>query len=297
MPNTLAHLGLHAIGTRSLIRQAEMKWIWAACVIPDLPWIMQRVVRATGADVSLYELRVYAIAQASLLLCLVFSAALSLWATRPLRVFAILSLGCILHLLADSLQTKWANGVHFFAPISWELVGFYLFWPEDLVTWILVAMGVGIFVFAWVTQREGADDLVWPGSPRLLLSAALLTIYLALPFAIMSGVRAADNHYVETLKQVQSRPGKPIAFDRTRIEVKGDTATLVIWTGERLRATGPVPSESGNFSVKGVFETPSTVRVTDLHRHPDSVREFAALIGLLAIAAWWLSCFLHGRRG
>ena len=45
MPNTLAHLGVQALVTRTLLPRAELRWIALGCVIPDLPWIAQRALR------------------------------------------------------------------------------------------------------------------------------------------------------------------------------------------------------------------------------------------------------------
>ena len=38
--------------------------------------------------------------------------------------FGILALNSVFHLILDSLQTKWGNGVHLFAPVSWEVAEF-----------------------------------------------------------------------------------------------------------------------------------------------------------------------------
>ena len=75
MPNTLAHLGIQGVATRAFIRTADVKWIFLGAVIPDIPWILQRLVRGTLPGVDLYELRLYATVQASLAVCLLAAAA------------------------------------------------------------------------------------------------------------------------------------------------------------------------------------------------------------------------------
>ena len=52
MPNTLAHLCVQGIATRSLIKDADLKWIYTGCVIPDVPWILQRVIRSAFVNVT-----------------------------------------------------------------------------------------------------------------------------------------------------------------------------------------------------------------------------------------------------
>ena len=66
MPNTLAHLGVQGFITHAAIKDAEPKWIAFGCLIPDLPWILQRAIAVLLPQVDGYELRLYAIAQASL---------------------------------------------------------------------------------------------------------------------------------------------------------------------------------------------------------------------------------------
>ena len=70
MPNTLAHIGLQGLATRKLLRDADLKWIYLSCIIPDVPWIIQRLVRYVIPNIDLYDLRLYAIVQASFLFCL-----------------------------------------------------------------------------------------------------------------------------------------------------------------------------------------------------------------------------------
>ena len=121
MPNTLAHLGVQLALTRCVMRQADPKWIYAGCVIPDLPWIARRILDASLSGLNAYDLRLYAIAQSSLVCSLLACGALAALSRTPLASFAVLGLGAGIHLLLDACQIKWANGVHLFAPVSWEL--------------------------------------------------------------------------------------------------------------------------------------------------------------------------------
>jgi len=58
MPNTLAHLAVHGFATRAVLRGADLKWVFVGCVIPDIPWIIQRVVIFADLGISLYDLRI-----------------------------------------------------------------------------------------------------------------------------------------------------------------------------------------------------------------------------------------------
>ncbi|MEM7522387.1 MAG: hypothetical protein AAF360_01220, partial [Pseudomonadota bacterium] len=255
MPNTLAHLGIQTLVARAILKSADVKWIWAGCVIPDLPWILQRAVRALAPGVPVYDLRLYAITQSALALCLVLCAALACFSARPYRVFAILASGSLMHLLLDAMQTKWANGVHLFAPASWDLLNFGLFWPEDPQTWALTGFGLVAAIYAWARLPKEADDLRRPRGAALLAAPALFALYFAAPLALMEGAAAADNHFVTTLRDVAARPDRRVAFDRNRIQRAEDGDRLIAWTGESfaLEATPPgvLPEESATVSIKG----------------------------------------------
>ena len=149
MPNTLAHVGVQVAISRALWRDAELRWISLGCVIPDLPWIAQRAITTLLPQIDPYEMRFYAVAQASLAVSLVACAGFALLSRRPRHLFLLLSVNAVLHLLLDALQTKWANGVHLFAPFSWTIWNAGWFWPESPWTWFLTALGLGAFAWLW----------------------------------------------------------------------------------------------------------------------------------------------------
>ena len=146
MPNTLAHIGIQGLATRSIIKDADFKWIIIGCIIPDVPWILQRLV-TIAFNVNLYDLRLYSTVQSSFFFCILLSFLLATLARQYWKVFIILSINSFFHLILDSLQTKWANGVHLFAPFDWHFINFGLFWPENIITYILTGFG---FLYFWM---------------------------------------------------------------------------------------------------------------------------------------------------
>ena len=92
MPNTLAHFGIQGVVGGALLRSADAKWVFLGCVIPDVPWILQRVVRTVVNGVDPYDLRLYAIAQASFVGCLFLCGVFSAVSDKPRKVFTILTL-------------------------------------------------------------------------------------------------------------------------------------------------------------------------------------------------------------
>lgn len=147
MPNTIAHFAINGLFTRTIISHADFKWIYLGCVIPDLPWILQRIVKTLQLPVDLYDLRAYCVVQSSLLLCVFISIAFAMLAKQRSKVFIILIIGCLLHLLLDAVQIKWANGVQLLAPLNWNLLRFDFFWPESMGTYVLMAAGLMYYIF------------------------------------------------------------------------------------------------------------------------------------------------------
>ena len=295
MPNTLAHLGVQALATRSLLPRAELRWIALGCVIPDLPWIAQRAVRVLSSDIDRYDLRLYAIAQASLAVSLIACAAFACLAREPRRVFGVLSLNVLFHLLLDAAQTKWANGVHLFAPFSWELWNAELFWPESIASYSLTALGLAVIV--WLPRG------VSPVLPRGLstrnaaLAAGFGIAYICLPVALIDGPRAADNHSVRTLRATATRSGRPVEFDRAQVVRGDDRDEVVTLTGERIALVGAEFSSATRLSLRGTFVDAETLSVDAQHAHVGWRRDLATYAGLALIAVLWLPSWRSTRDG
>lgn len=292
MPATLGHLGAQALVTRALIRGADIKWVWLGCLIPDLPWILQRAVRSF--EVSPYDLRLYAIVQSSLLFCLVFSGFAALFSKAWPRVFAILALGSVLHLGLDAMQTKWANGVLFFAPFDWQVLNFGWFWPEAWPSLALYALGVGYTVYAVSRLPVSGADLCWPRRAGLAAAAMLALLYVLGPVVWMPHARAADVHYAQTLEKRPARIGKPLELDRTRVW-QTDPVQIITWSGERLVVPNLQEVASNTISLKGEFTATNMIEVAQVHEHLGQRRDYASYLGLLIILGWWLRCLIAAR--
>jgi hypothetical protein len=106
VPNTLAHVGFRALATRAVAPATDLKWNYLGCIVPDVPWMLQRL---------------YGIVQATLAMSLCLILAFASLATEPGRAFSIVAGNAWLHLLLDTIEIKWANGVHLLAPFDWRL--------------------------------------------------------------------------------------------------------------------------------------------------------------------------------
>lgn len=295
MPNTLVHIGVQTLATRGPIRDAEVKWIWAGCLIPDLPWIGQRLVGAAGM-VDPLDLRVYAMAQASLAGGLLLAGALATFAARPWRVFAILALGCLMHLSIDAAQIKWANGVHLFAPFSWKLWNAGFFWPEDSLTQFLSAFGAGVALWAFLTQRETVADILRPRGFRAIVCAVLAAGWFAAPIAVMDEAERGGGHGVNILRDKAARAGRAIEFDRARAILGPEGVEILLWTGERLAVEGAAPPVEGGgatVSLKGRFVAPDRIEISAWHAHPTGARDYASYAGLALVMGFWALALLR----
>ncbi len=295
MPATLGHIGVQYLMTKQCLPKADVKWILAGCVVPDVPWIIQRVL-PNLTSVSPIELRLYVIAQSTLLMSLILCAFLALFSRNSRGVFFVLALGTVLHLGLDALQTKWANGVVLFAPLRWDLWNFGLFWPEDWPTYALQGLSIVIGTWIWVTEPRYGNDLQLPSGWKAVIATLLLTAYVVFPTGMKEGVRSTDLHYAATLADVGSRAGKLIEFDRSRLLTHAGGTSLKVWAREEFALITPSPMRGEVASIRGQFETPTTIRVAEFHIHPSGVRNLASYVGLLMIFIWWGLCLVDRFR-
>jgi len=287
MPNMLAHIGAQGVLTRTILPNADLKIILLGCLLPDVPWIVARVIGGLPLGIDPYALRLYAIAQASLFVTLFVCGALASLSIHPRRVFGILALNVFLHLLLDALQTKWANGVHFFAPVSWKFLNFDLFWPESLPTYLLTLLGL-IYV-CWFWRQAIMEPLTFShlSLKKMILSLGLLVMYCVLPIIFLQGPLLEDNHSIQTLQAKNERVGKHVEFDRVQYEKgeKGDT--LESFGDEEIRILNNQLDQSTQVSVQGRFVDSQTIEILAIHKHLCWFRDGSSYIGIMLLISMW----------
>jgi hypothetical protein len=287
MPNTLAHIGVQAIATRSIIKDGDYKWIFIGCIIPDIPWILQRPVSLLF-NINPYDLRLYAIVQASFFFCLILSLSLSTFSKNYWKTFAILIINSLVHLLLDALQVKWGTGVHLFVPFSWQMVNFHIFWPESIPNILISLLGLGVAIYAWSKVRLSPNDLVWPKKSNRVIFILSLLSYIAMPLVILSAPENANNHFIKTLRQSGNRQGKLVEIDRGISYLKNGNCMIKTFAGEELFVKGQDNNCSGRNSVRATFINQKTIRLVNKHRHWGNLRDIFSYIGLLFIALYWI---------
>ncbi len=287
MPNTLAHLGAQGVLNHVVRPGIDPKWVGLGCLLPDVPWILQRLVGGLGLTSDPYTTRAYFIAQASLLVTLCLCGALAFLSQRPREVFLILGINSFLHLLLDGLQTKFANGVHFFAPISWDLWNVGWFWPESLPTYMLTGCGLLYVMWHWKTAMN--QPITFPNRSFLSIGVSLtmILLYFVLPFIFLEGPRQADNHFVRTFEEKDSRVGKPIEFDRTPYRRTSSGDVVEGFGDERIKVATPLLDHSATISGRGTFSAPNEIKFLEIHEHIWGLRDASSILGIFLIGAMW----------
>jgi len=294
MPNALAHFGVQGLTTRFFLRDSDVKWIYLGCILPDLPWIMQRFVRYLFPRVDVYDLRLYAVVQASFLFCLLLGLALAALSTRFWRTFAILGLNAFLHLVLDAFQIKWANGVHFLAPISWRMTNFGMFWPESLTNRVLTLFGLSFVLVYWWSGFRRPVCMNWRSVRRLTTLIALVSVYFLLPILLLRGPEEADNHFVRTLRNRNERTGRYVEIDRRHYFPTTRGGVLRTFAGEELNMEGIELDHPAIVSIRGTFISEDRVQVEEYHVH-SWIRDGASYLGLLLLFILWVSSLLSQK--
>jgi len=292
MPNTLAHLAISGLITRAVIKDADVKWIYTACVVPDLPWILQRLLNAVTPSAVAYDLRAYAIAQSSLLMCLLFGLGVSCVFANTRKLLVIFSLGALVHLLLDATQIKLANGVLLFAPLDWQLLRFDWFWPESLWTYLLTAAGL-LYFLVHARESLAPAPMALNRHPAQRGAGLLaLALWLCLPWALSAWVYDNDNHFISTLSDVPERTGKAIELDRITLvgtqltPLEGSVAQTAF--GERLHLDKTLGKPGDRVSLQGVFTDEQSISVLKHHSHGAGFRNTASMVGLLLVLLTWV---------
>jgi len=288
MPNTLAHFGAQGFLNRFALPSVDPKIVCLGCLLPDVPWIVQRLTKIVYPAMDPYTLRLYVVVQASLLVTLLLCGAIASLASSPSTIFGILGANAVIHLLFDSLQIKWANGVHLFAPFSWELLTVGWFWPESFPTYLLTAMGLGYVGWQWNRGIHFPWPFRTPTWPRMAWCLVFLAGYLCLPVLWLHGPLAYDNHFVRTLRDGEARTGKLVEFDRNRYVRRPEGDVLRTFAGEELFIANPPEVRSGLVSVKGRFVNPHTIRILDIHDHSWWFRDGSTVLGIVLLLGMWL---------
>ena len=296
MPNTLAHLGIGGTATRLAITKADLKWIYLGCIIPDLPWIFQRLGNVLIPGINLYDLRLYVIVQSTLLFSIILSLSLASFSKEYFKTFLILAFGCLIHLLLDPFQKKWANGTQLFAPFSWEMLNFDLFWPESFPTYFITLFGLFYFIMTFKEGIVAPLNLDLKRFNRRLIFIGVILIYFLVPLFILDQPFDSDNHFVKTLKNVKERPGKYFEIDRRAYRYENGIGILNTFAEEDIILKGMNLKSKETLSIRAKFIDEHTAEVIEYHVHSVLFRDGTSYAGLAMIFIFWTASFYTNRN-
>lgn len=288
MPNTLAHIGAQGLTTRLLLKDADPKWIYIGLIIPDIPWILNRMIPAVYSGDLPYELNHYITIQASLFFCLLLSSALASLTSHFWKTFSILGLNSFLHLFLDACETKWGNGVHLLAPIDWKMINFGFFWPESLPIYLLTLAGLVFIAVNWrQSLKKPADIRLTPHG--MFISISLFAAYLSLPFLMFNSLERADSHFLKTMNPQlrHERPGHYVEFDRVPY-IHNPSGGLILLGEEEITVEGVVPDRTAIISVRGTFMAEDRIRIREYHINVRWFRSGASYLALFLVALLWI---------
>jgi len=278
MPNSVGHFGIQGIASHALFGRVDPRWVMTGCILPDVPWIAQRITGALAPAADPYTMRLYFVGQASLLGTVVLCGAVAALARKPRRIFLLLAFNSLLHLLLDACQTKWGNGINLFAPLSWETLNFGLFWPEQWPSYLLTAGGVAYVV--WAGRRKLWAPFDWTAR-RWWICVLLIGCYVALPALWQSSAYAADVHDARVLKE--HRLGEPVAFDREEVVLEDSKPRLRGWNRELYDGGSALPRRDATVSVRGTLTAPDRIRISEIHEHAGASRDYGSVAGLAVL--------------
>ena len=241
-------------------------------------------------------MRLYVIVQSTLLFCIIVSFAFASLSKDFLKTFLILAFGCLVHLLLDSLQKKWANGAQLFAPFNWSLLNFDLFWPESLPTYLITLFGLFYFFMTFTNGTSAPLNLELKSTKRWFVFVSTLTVYMVIPLFLLSQPFDADNHYVKTIKDVKNRPGKYFEIDRRAYRYENSTGEINTFAGEDIKLKGIDLKDKEILSIKAKFIDEHTAQVIEYHIHSKYFRDWASYLGLTLILIFWVTNIYINRK-
>jgi hypothetical protein len=143
----------------------------------------------------------------------------------------------------------------------------------------------------------------WPDSFKLKAELALrpvpliiiLLAYVSLPVLFLSGPEDAENHFVKTLRNFETREGKHIEIDRAEYINNHDKDMLRTYAREKIEVEGINQDNSDYVSIQGKFITNKLIRVSNYHIHYIIFRDIASYTGLVLVLFYWFCNILNKK--
>jgi hypothetical protein len=137
-------------------------------------------------------------------------------------------------------------------------------------------------VYNWNKLKASTQIHSPPGKTKYVIGSILISLYFFGPLYFMNQLDNADTYFIQTMRNINERKGKPIKLDRAHYNAT--THEVKIYSGEKIKITGELPLESGRVSFSGFFQDSSTITSKAFHQH-SNYRDIASFIGLFMACA------------
>lgn len=287
MPNTLAHLAIQIPAGRALGQQTLIL-VCMGLMIPDLPWILQRVLLYVDGSFSALHIRSYCLALSTPALCLLLSWGISLLFRNPVRTLTVLFSQCLLHFFLDGLEQKGGIGILWFAPLNWASFSFEILSMDGVFVRGLSILGIVLGLILIFRRSNQNKDLFRLNRVRMIGSSALLMIYLLVPLALMDTIIEKDVHHFRSWAMPSTREDNSISFDRAVLVPGCPTYIKNDLTPEPVVLKGFKSEEPGLIIGRGMFASENELILKDytiIDRNERSVATFVGIVMVMAILA------------
>jgi hypothetical protein len=275
--------------TRALFKTADPRWICLGLLIPDLPWILQRVLLSIPIDIPPYAIRAYVVGMSAPLMCSILSAAIASLFKKWREVFSILLFGSMVHLLLDAVQEKGGLGIPLAYPFYFETFSYPLFSMNGWISVSITFIGLLTTLYILLKPRNYFPFPKWTHEKhRLILCGILVWGYLTIPAMFLEATIRSNVHDTGVISGLLNRTGASVHFDRAHFtpgvvsSIKNSTMpSAVEVVGIDLNAPALV-------SGKAIFVSENTLEMQSYEAHPRYARFSYTMVGLLAIIAIWI---------
>ncbi|MCH9004552.1 MAG: hypothetical protein IH838_04595 [Proteobacteria bacterium] len=133
-------------------------------------------------------------------------------------------------------------------------------------------------------------------SLQRILACTIIAVWFVIPTTLIPTAFQNNNHYLQTLRDFENRPGQYLQLDRCSVVNQDNKWFVETISGEQIELVASSIPASGTYSMTGTFEHPQRLAVRTWHRH-SVFRDIASLAGLGAIALWFSMLAMRQYRG
>jgi hypothetical protein len=301
MPDLLTHLGTSYAALRGTAGRDRLGAILLGGFLPDLAWIARRAIEGL-TDADPVALSAWLIPWHTPFVMLFVTAAAAAFARRPWSTFGILFAAVLVHHAFDAAQTRYGSGVLWLYPASLRETSWGLFWPESAANHLLAVASLFLLLglaFGRIDRRQSGAVAgpapaagfsgISPGSPvrrplPWLVAAACAAIVVPTAAATRERLIESNVYGMRLAARPETLEGRQVALDRDRI---ASLAPLEVeaFNGRRfgLADAGGGLAVGDVVSIRGGYEG-GVIRVRDLHRHRERLRDLYSYLGLGLLA-------------